>query len=472
MIGRSKEIKELNDLYEKNTAELVAIYGRRRVGKTFLINETFKNKFAFKHTALSKDENEDLNNDIQLDYFYKSLISYGLKTENKPKNWFDAFFLLQKLLMEKDQSERLVVFFDEFPWLDSKKSFFIKAFEGFWNGFGCAQNNLMVIVCGSANSWIQNNLINNHGGLYGRVTYEIKLSPFKLKECEEFLSANKIVMSRYDITTTYMILGGIPYYLGYLKKELSLPQNVDNLFFSHNAILKLEFDRLFQSCFDKPEYIKKIVLALNDKRIGLTRQEIADKLKISSGGDLTNALNALISSEFIRKYTPFGNKPKTNYYQLIDPFCIFYLKFINNKNMDENFFSNSNTDQTLNVWRGFAFENLCINHIDKIKDALGIKGVITTTSSWYYKDEEENGQIDLLISRKDNVTNLCEIKFYQDNFKVDKNYFLKMNRRDNALREFIPKKSSIHNTLITTYGLDKNEYSSIFQNVITIDDLF
>ena len=330
----------------------------------------------------------------------------------------------------------------------------------------------MVIVCGSANSWIQKNLINNHGGLYGRVTYEIKLSSFKLKECEEFLNEHKIVMSRYDIATSYMIFGGVPYYLGYLKKELSLPQNIDNLFFANNAILKLEFDRLFQSCFDKPGYVKKIVLALNDKRIGYTREEIADKLKISNGGDLTNALNALISSEFVRKYVPFGIKHKINYYQLIDPFCIFYLKFVNDKNMDENFFSNSNTDQALNVWRWFVFENLCINHLDKIKDALRIGGVTTTASSWYYTDEEEKGQIDLLISRKDNVINLCEIKFYHDNFKVDKNFFLKMNRRDNALREFIPKKSSIHNTLITTYGLDKNEYSSIFQNVITIEDLF
>ncbi len=473
MIGREKEIKELEDLYNGNNAELIAVYGRRRVGKTFLINSVFNKKFAFKHTAYSPKEDGEINNKIQLDNFYNSLILYGLsKEEKQPKNWFDAFFLLQKLLMSKDQSERLVVFFDEFPWLDAKKSYFIKAFEGFWNGFGCAQSNLMVIVCGSANSWIQNKLINNHGGLYGRVTYEIKLSPFKLKECEEFLNSRQVIMSRYDIATSYMIFGGIPYYLGYIKKELSLPQNIDNLFFSEEGILKIEFDRLFQSCFDNPEYIKNIVINLNEKRIGFTRKEITENLKISNGGDLTQGLNALISSGFIRKYYPFGMDRKNAYYQLIDPFCIFYLKFIYNKNFGENFWSSGNTNQTLNIWRGLSFENLCLNHIDKIKDALKIGGVISTSSSWYYKDDEENGQIDLLISRNDNVVNMCEIKFYSDSFKVDKNYYLKINRRDNVLRECISKKSAIHNTLITTYGIEKNEYSSIFQNVITLDDLF
>lgn len=474
MIGREKETKELLDLYEGSKAELVAIYGRRRVGKTYLINQTFKNKFTFKHTAISPEDEQ--NNaktlQIQLDSFYSSLTKFGLNDNKKPKTWFEAFDLLEKLLIEKDNGSRQLVFFDEFPWLDTKKSHFIQAFESFWNSFGCDRENLMLIVCGSANSWIQNNLINNHRGLYGRVTYEIKLLSFNLKETEEYLVSNGITLSRYDIATSYMILGGIPYYLGYIKKGLSLSQNIDNIFFAKNAQLSLEFDRLFRSCFENPEFSKKIIILLNEKKIGFTRKEIAEKLKISDGGNLTKYLNSLLSSDFIIKYTPFGTKSKAQYYKLIDPFCIFYLKFKYEKSSDEDFWSQNNTTQSINIWKGLAFENVCFNHVKQIKNALNIGGVSTSVSPWYFSNEESNGQVDLVLKRNDNVINLCEIKFYHDDFIVDLNYFKKLNSRIEAARPFVSKKSCIFNTLITTFGIFKNEYSNVFQNVITLNDLF
>lgn len=474
MIGREKETKELLDLYEGSKAELVAIYGRRRVGKTYLISQTFKNKFTFKHTAISpEDEENDAETlQIQLDSFYSSLTKFGLNDTKKPKTWFEAFDLLEKLLIEKDNGSRQIVFFDEFPWLDTKKSHFIQAFESFWNSFGCDRENLMLIVCGSANSWIQNNLINNHRGLYGRVTYEIKLLSFNLKETEEYLISNGITLSRYDIATSYMILGGIPYYLGYIKKGLSLSQNIDNIFFAKNAQLSLEFDRLFRSCFENPEFSKKIIILLNEKKIGFTRKEIAEKLKISDGGNLTKYLNSLLSSDFIIKYTPFGTKSKTQYYKLIDPFCIFYLKFKHEKSCDEDFWSQNNTTQSISIWKGLAFENVCFNHIKQIKNALNIGGVSTSVSPWYFSSEESNGQVDLVLKRNDNVINLCEIKFYHDDFIVDLNYFKKLNSRIEAARPFVSKKSCIFNTLITTFGVFKNEYSNVFQNVITLNDLF
>lgn len=472
MIGREKEVNELLDLYNDSRAELVAVYGRRRVGKTFLINQTFKDKFTFKHTALSPDGDEDETIALQLESFYSSLVKYGLEKTKKPSTWFEAFDLLEKLLIKKDNGSRQVVFFDELPWLDTTKSYFIKAFESFWNSFGCDRENLMLIVCGSANSWIQNNLINNHGGLYGRVTYEIKLSAFNLKETEGYLRSNGILLSRYDIATAYMIMGGIPYYLGYLKKGKSLPQNIDDIFFKKDGQLSLEFDRLFQSCFENPDFAKKLVILLNERKIGLTRNEIVEKLSIGDGGNLTKVLNSLISSDFVIKYIPFGTKSKISYYKLIDPFCIFYLKFKYEKSPSESYWSDNDTSSQLNSWKGLAFENVCFNHVSQIKDALRVGGVASKESPWYFKGTDNNGQVDLVIERNDNVVNLCEIKFYQYDFSVDLNYYKKLNLRIEAARPYVSKRTCIFNTLITTYGLHQNEYSNVFQNVITLDALF
>lgn len=473
MIGRKKEIDELDSLYEGNRSELVAVYGRRRVGKTFLINETFRDKFTFKHTALSNEGEEGKNLENQLTAFYLSLLRYGMDSSTeKPKNWFEAFFLLEKLLDSKEQSKRLLVFLDELPWLDSKKSDFIKAFEGFWNGYGCAKNNLMVVVCGSANSWIQNHLINSHGGLYDRVTYEIKLSPFNLKECEEFFKERGVILTRYDIVSSYMILGGIPYYLGYFKKEKSLAGNIDDLFFSKNAHLKLEFDRLFLSTFENSDFAEKIVRLLATRRKGFTRGEIAKRLSVSDGGNLTKAINALLSSDFIEKYVPFGSDSKIPNYRLIDPFCIFYLKFCFDQNRDSSFWTNAASSQEVSSWRGIAFENVCLNHVNEMKKALGVSGVITKTSSWNFNSEDGSGQIDLILSRNDNVVNMCEMKFYSDNYTVDESLYRKVLSRDEEIRKYISKKTSVHNTLVTTFGVNKNQYSSVFQNVIVLDDLF
>lgn len=473
MIGRKKEIDELDRLYNSKKAELVAVYGRRRIGKTYLINHYFNNNFAFKHTGLAPDENSENNQlERQLIQFYSSLSYYGLpKNIKKPNDWFEAFDLLKILIESKNNGQRLVVFIDELPWLDTKKSEFIKAFELFWNNYGCANDNLMLIICGSANSWLLNNLINNHGGLYGRVTYEIKLSPFSLMECEELLKSNNVNYSRYDIVQAYMIFGGIPYYLNYINKAYSLAMNIDELFFKRGAIFKTEFDRLFASVFSNPLKIKEIVKLLYKNNLGLTRKELIDKLSISDGGTLSKYLNSLIASDFVIKYTPFTFKKKEERYKLIDPFCIFFLTFAeNNTNYNENYWSQNSTSQKLSSWRGYAYENVCFNHVKQVKFALGISGVITEESAFYNK--EDGYQIDLIISRNDNIINLCEIKFYAGEYLLNKNSYLKIIDINNLLGEKISKRKVIHNTLITTYGIKRNEYSDVFTKVITLDDLF
>ena len=475
MVGREKELKELEKLYDSGRAELVAVYGRRRVGKTYLIDETFQGKITFRHAGLSPlDEDSKGLLRLQLEHFYNSLRLHGMEDGKRPENWLDAFFMLEKLLQKLDDGSRQVIFLDELPWLDTPRSEFIRAFEGFWNTWGCHRKNLMVIICGSATSWMRNEFINNHGGLYGRVTHEIKLSPFSLAECEEFYRQRNVKFSRYDIVQSYMIFGGIPYYMGYMNEELSLAQNIDNVFFSKNAELRLEYDRLFQSVFKRPEAIKAIVEFLYTRNMGYTRNDIAKKLNISNGGHLTKDLNALIASDFVISYTPFGFSKRETYYKLTDAFCLFYLHFVKNKTIANNLFWQQSTAlPEIVIWRGYAFENVCFNHIEQIKNALGISGVISSESAWTKKDDDEDGmQIDLLISRRDNAVNMCEIKFYSDDFVVSKEYYRTILRRSESLSKKLSPKISVYNTLITTYGLKKNEYSGAFVKTVTFDDLF
>ena len=475
MIGREKEVKELNKLYDRNRAELVAVYGRRRVGKTYLIDETFAGRITFRHAGLSPaDEDAKGLLRAQLDHFYNSLILFGMEKSKKPDNWLDAFLLLEQFLQKKDDGSRQLVFLDELPWLDTPRSGFIRAFEGFWNNWGCHRKNLMVIVCGSANSWMMNSLINNHGGLYNRVTYEIKLAPFTLRECEAFFQANNIRFSRYDIAQSYMIFGGIPYYLGYFDGEYSLAQNVDRMIFARNAKLKDEYDRLYQSVFINPDTEKAIVTFLATRNAGYTRKEIADKLGMSDGGRLSKNLNALIASDFVVKYVPFGMGKREEHYKVVDPFCLFYLHFAREINCgSESFWQENVTAQPVVTWRGLAFEHVCFNHIPQIKKALGISGVITSASAWSKREDDQEGtQIDLLLSRNDNVLNMCEIKYYGGKFTVKKDDYLTLLGRQEILMGKVSPKMTIRSTLITTFGLMQNEYSGVFTNVITLDDLF
>lgn len=478
MIGRKKEIEEFNRILNSDRAQLVAVYGRRRVGKTYLVDETFKGNITFRHAGLSPVEVERGASisplKAQLKHFYNSLLLHGMKKEECPDNWLDAFLMLEMLLESKDNSKKQIVFLDELPWMDTHKSGFITAFEGFWNTWGCHRDNLIVIICGSATSWITDNLINNHGGLYNRLTFEMKLSPFTLGECEQYFAQERIKLSRYDITQAYMITGGIPYYLSYFKKGKSLPQNIDELFFSKTAKLKNEFERLFFSIFNRPEMMMSIIKFLSTRNAGYTRTEIASHIGCSLGGTFTQALNALIESDFIVKYVPFGYSKRMEHYKLVDPFCMFYIKFVENKNkLNETFWQHNQVSQSVVSWRGFAFEGVCFNHINHIKNALGIGGVSATYSAWSKREDDAEGtQVDLIIERKDNVVNMCEIKFYGNDFSVNKDYHKTLINRQELLSKELSQRVIIHNTLITTYGLKYNEYSSDFDSVITLEDLF
>ena len=481
IIGREYEIRKLNELYDSKAAELVALYGRRRVGKTFLIDETFEDRICFRHSGLSPADEEEIENKRksrmkdQLEHFYRSLIEYGSRAEKAPKSWLEAFYMLEDLLAEKyDKSSRVLVFIDEIQWLDTPRARFMTGFEAFWNGWACHRKNVMVVVCGSSSSWILDNMINNHGGLYGRVTHEMKLLPFSLHECEKFFESRSVTMSRYDMVQAYMMVGGIPYYLKYFEKGLSLPQNIERIFFSKNAVLKDEYNRLFSSLFTNSDTMKSIIEALSTKRRGLSRKELTDYTGITDGGDLSKQLKAFINGDFITEYCSFGNEKETMY-KLTDPFCNFYLDFVKKAgNTRKNNWTNIEKSPQVKTWKGYAFENVCWNHIDQIKAALGISGVVTTESLWSKRGSEDTDgtQIDLIIVRNDNVVNMCEIKFDSNEFDVDKEYHLVLDRRKRLLQEMIPKRATVHSTLITTFGIKRSGYFSDFISVISMDDLF
>lgn len=480
MIGRKEETRELEELYKSGYAEFVAVYGRRRVGKTFLIDETFQGRFAFTHAGLSPLEAKVLSDDErrsrmkeQLIYFHDSLLDQGSKASEPPESWLDAFSMLEKLLSSKDDGSRQVVFIDEIQWLDTPRSKFITGLEAFWNGWACHRRNIMLIVCGSSTSWVMDKLIHNHGGLYGRITHQIRLLPFDLSECEEYLLSIGIGMSRYDTARAYMALGGIPYYLRYIKRGLGLIQSINSMFFEGNAPLGREFDDLFSSSFSNPEPMKKIVKTLHTKRRGLSRQELIHESGIQDSGNLSLMLESLIEGGFVFRYVPFGEGRREAQYKLIDPFCIFYLDFVERGADGKNRKRDLGTQRAA-TWRGLAFENLCFNHIHQIKAAMSIGGVSSEESLWSKKGDEasQGTQIDLIIDRSDNVIDICEAKFLGDEFAVDRDYHLVLERRKRMIEDLVPKKATVRNVLITTYGLNQNEYRWDFAAVLTLDDLF
>lgn len=476
VIGRKQETEELERLYRSDRPEFVAVYGRRRVGKTFLIKQVFKNRITFQHTGVSPIDGDGERNRMktQMESFYYSLLNHGLEGFKKPKTWMEAFYQLEQLIVKLDNGDRQVIFIDELPWMDTPRSGFLPAFEAFWNGWCSGRDNLMLIVCGSATSWILGNLSRNRGGLYGRLTYEIKLSPFTLKECEEYFAHAGVEMSRYDIVQSHMVFGGIPYYLGYFQKGLSFAHNVDKILFERNPRLKDEFYRLFNAIFGNPEDCKKIVRLLATRHKGYTREEIATQTGLPFGGGLTSTLKALVESDFIMRYVPYGTPGKTEYYKLVDNFCLFWLKYVEPNIENSSFMNDSITSDIMKSWRGIAFEEVCWQHITQIKQALEIGGVKSSMSAWSVMDADnkEGVQIDMLIVRDDNVVNLCEMKFSSDVYHINKDEEMKLRNRIEALKTTLTPKQTVHLTMVTTYGVACGKHSGIVQKQVTIDSLF
>ena len=470
LIGRYNECKRLDLCVKEEKAQLVVVYGRRRVGKTFLIDEYFKNGFAFRLTG-----EHGATRDRQLRNFANELTTETGSKQNVPADWKEAFFELKQYLASTSDDEKQVVFFDEMPWMDTQNSGFLGEFEYFWNSFGAKQNNLIFIVCGSSTSWMVEHIEHNKGGLFNRLTCRIYVEPFTLGETEAYLESRGISWSRYDICECYMIMGGIPYYLSLLRPDLSYAANIDNMFFRKKAELWDEFQHLFYTLFKNGDAYINIVEQISKKRSGLTRSEIADATGISTSGNLTKILRALEYSGFIKVNGIFGKKKKEALYYVSDYYTLFYLKFIKDRRgIDERFWTNSIMSPSKYAWAGYTFEMLCLDHIKQIKKGLDIGGVLSEESAWNIKgDEDHDGaQIDLLIDRQDRVINLCEMKFSTDEYVIDKEYDRILRNKAESFRRETKTKKNLIITMITTYGIKENKYSSIVGSRLTMDDLF
>ncbi len=469
MIGRIKEIQTLEGAFDSERPEFVVVYGRRRIGKTYLIKEVFGHRLTFCYTGALHCSTK-----TQLSYFHDALLEQGLHKASVPQTWPDAFRLLKRLINES-KDERKVVFFDELPWMDAPRSGFLSAFEHFWNGWGSSRKDLILIICGSSTSWIINKIFKNKGGLHNRITRSIHLSQFSLCECEEYAKSLGLGLSRNNIIEGYMVMGGVPLYWSKLDKSKSLAQNINDIFLCEHGELRYEFNDLYSSIFSRPEKYIKIIECLSTKKAGMSRGDIIANTKIDSNGKFSEMLEDLIQCGFIRKYCHTNKKIKDALYQLVDCYTLFYYNFVKNAHgTDENYWLKLTSTHAYSVWCGVAFERVCLLHTKQIKSALGISGIMANIFSWHIaKTEDHPGvQIDLLIDRADNVVSICEMKYAPNGYTMTASEASKINTRMRVYSLHMPPKKGLQFVMITSNGMTNKGNKMNIHVELTADCLF
>ncbi len=479
IIGRQHEIERLKKYIASERSEFIAVYGRRRVGKTFLIKELLEGKFTFRMTG---KENVRLADQL-LNFSYAMSDFFG--EEGLPKDWAEAFRMLSKAI-EKMAEGTKIIFIDELPWLDTPKAKFISALEHFWNNWAYYRSDIKLIVCGSATSWMLNKLINARGGLHNRVTHKILVSPFTLYETELYFRAGGFDYERTEIIDCYMAVGGVAYYLSLFENDKSVAENINALCFTKGGELTDEFGKLFKSLFKKADNYVAVVNVLSTVGKGLTRNDIIEKAKLLNNGNLTSLLAELEQCEFIRSFVPFKREKKDKLYQLVDQFSLFYFRFIKGQStFAKDYWTKMIGSAAYHAWSGYAFEMVCLHHIDQIVDALGISGTINKPCSWAYRPtkavKEDDGiddnlktgaQIDLLIDRSDKTITVCEMKYSDGEFEIDKTYDKHVCDRLRRFKEVEKTTKTLQLAYITPHGLYNNVYARKVNKQITADQLF
>lgn len=469
LIGRKLEQAKLQACMESERSEFVVVYGRRRIGKTFLVRRFFKDNYAFSFVG-----KHEMRREQQLAEFAKELMCYSHSTfVPQLKNWTEAFDALQRLLETYNISGKKVVFFDEMPWMDTPKSDFVSALENFWNGWANMRDDIVLVACGSATSWMVDKLLHNQGGLFNRITQKIYLRPFKLSEMEQYLDEKHFGWNRYQIAQCYMILGGIPFYLTLLNPKLSLLSNIDELFFADaHAMLRTEYNELYSTLFKRPDNYLAVIRMLTERKEGFTRKEINEKTKLG-GATLSKILSDLEQCDFIFSYARYGNAKNNAIYRIKDFYTLFYYKYVNGIDTKDSLrWTHLSSTPQVSSWQGFSFELLCLLHLDEIKKALGIDRILNDASAWRSRQPEQNTQIDLVIERADHNINLCEMKFSSGMYAIDKGYEQKLRERMSIFQAETMTRCSTRITLVTTYGVLQNKHSGIVNDEVLLDDLF
>ena len=468
LIGRRRETEELMRCYHSERSEFVILYGRRRIGKTFLVNQTFSNRFTFQFTGSHQSSKER-----QLEMFSNALREYGnLSYQPVVDNWHHAFDALRDMLRRKRMKGKKVVFFDEMPWIDTYGSEFVAALEDFWNGWAAQRDDICFVACGSATSWMVDKLVENQGGLHGRITSRIYLRPFNLDETEQYLRSHDCVWSRYTITQCYMYLGGVPYYLSLLDCKRELQENIDLLFFNTSARLAGEFQELFNVLFKDAESYIDLVRLLSTHREGMTRQQLADATA-AGGGSLTRRIENLERCDFITGQQQMGSKKKGIIYRLTDFFTLFHFRFVDGvRRRDRPYWPLMSESHELTAWQGLTFEMVAMVHAEQVIRQLGISGMMTNVCSWRSTSNSSNTQIDMLIERSDRYIYLCEIKFASEPFVISRDYEAHLRDRMAIFREETKTRKALLTTFITTYGVKPGIHSGVVQREVVLDDLF
>ncbi len=482
IIGRKPEKKILDAIYASKEAELVAIYGRRRVGKTYLIKHHFQSKNCV-YFHITGIKNGALK--VQLERYTRVLaeVFYPGVSLKTPESWMDAFEELTKAINIIPKIKKIVLFFDELPWLANRKSGVLQAIEYFWNRYWVDNNRLKLILCGSSSSWMISKIIKNRGGLHNRVTRKLRLMPFTLEESREFLYSQGMDLSKAHLLKLYMAIGGIPYYLKQLDKTRSIDQNINKLFFNSDGLFFNEFDEVFSSLFDEADAYKEIIKNIAKSSNGILRNDLEQQSRLTGkGGHLTQRLNDLESAGFITGYIPFEHKRRGTYYRISDEYCYFYLKWI--EPIKPQLKQESNTHYWMSMintpvfynWSGYAYESICYKHIGQIRKALNIP-LSALASPWRYspvKNNKENGaQIDLLFNRADDSITLCEIKYTDKPFTIDKQYAENLKNKINTFTKITRTNKQVFMTMISANGVKKNKYSDeILSQIVSLDDLF
>jgi len=472
MVGRKTEIKSLEKILKKKDSSFLAVTGRRRIGKTYLIDNFFQKNMCFRVTGIQNASvKEQMNN------FAIKLSEYSkMPTLHRFNNWQEVFLQLKTYLLSLDKRAKKVIFIDELPWISTSKSGFLQLLAHLWNDYLSKEKHFVLVVCGSASSWLTKNIINDKGGLHNRLTDLINLKPFSLSETKQFLLSLNVKLSNQEISKLYMTFGGVPFYLEQIRKGEGSAIAIERICFSDDGILKNEFSNLYKALFKNADRHEAIVKVLSKNSSGLTRKEILAQSKVKAGGAYDRTMDDLLLSGFISEFIPFGKKKKGVMYRLNDEFSIFFHRFMKpNRKYTKGMWSQISASQVYKIWTGYAFENLCIKHINELKKTIGISAVYTNISS-YRKEgnkDEKGFQIDLIIDRNDNIINLCEMKYYGASFKIDKNYALELRERKQRFIEYTKTKKQVFNTFITNYGLFDNEYvRDIVDTEIVLDDLF
>ncbi len=471
MVGRLRECEELGRCLNSDRSELVVVYGRRRIGKTFLVEEFFNQNFDFKYVGA-----HGMSTRRQLNNFLRELNKYSEKRYSSLHDWDEAFHALEEYLSTLPSNRKRVVFMDEMPWMDSGRSVFVSALENFWNGWAVSQRNIMLIAAGSATSWVKDKITGNEGGLHARVTCNLHLSPFTLGETEQYLAGRGIEWDRYQLTQTYMVLGGVPFYYSLLSPELSLSQNIDRLFFSEGGLLRYEFGELYNALFENADLYSSIVKLLSEHKSGMTAKDISRSL-VSKSSRISKAVGNLEKSDMVEKWFQYGHKRRGAVYKLTDFFTLFYFRFMaDNLSRDDDWWSNHLQSGDVYEWAGNSFELVCMKHHKQIKSALGIRGVATSVSTWTVRADEENdlpgGQIDMIIERADRIIHLCEMKFSTDLYRIKPEYERRLRERSGLFKLLTKTKKTVVHTFITTYGVAGGKNKSIVHSEVVMDDLF